>query len=438
MRSPGRASHTTVVRLRGALVFLAFCAVFFLATAARAMPKTDSGAAFGPVLVRPSSLPVRSCDPSAPVCVHARAESAALVPALRHAVADAWSLTVDTLRVPRPLPDGGEGGDPRLDVYLLPGNAQFSDGLAVGHDALDRPSDRDAAPAFVAISEELVRSGGCALPATATRAIVRASADGLDLAEDPIVVDGFARHMAELAAPCSALDRMAEIQKTPWRSMVATPFGPQLLARTLDVQRGVGFGAVVPGLFSMAIGHHGVVIPKPDDDLGPAHFQDDPSIFDVLSASLTDANYSLDELYLDVGSVRARAAIPPAWEWDLKASSLPRRFAIRRGIEPTGYTFFRIEVDKHSSIEMDIAWEQGARFLWRIIELDAAGKVVYEMPVTRLETARKLTVEVRHLENVKTLILVGFNAGDPARLPWRSTEPPAQGHGYEIGIYPGT
>jgi len=288
------------------------------------------------------------------------------------------------------------------------------------------------------MSEDRVRAGGCAVGNTATRALVRASADGLDLAEDPVVVDGFARHLAQLGTPCNAFDRFAEFQKTPWKSLVGAPTGPQLLARTLDQQRGLGFGAIVPGLFSMAIGHHGVVIPKPEDDLGPAHFQDDPSIFDVLSASLSDANYSLDELFLDVGSARAGASIPPTWEWDIKASSLPRRFAVRRGIEPTGYTFFRIDHDKHESIEMDIAWEQGARFLWRIVELDAAGKVVYEMPVTKLETARKLTVEVRHLENVKTLILIGFNAGDPARLPWRSTEPPAQPHGYEIGIYSGS
>lgn len=453
--NPRIRSHITPSRGRGnvrsfvlataiAAALAALAVLLFPRAALAALPKSDSGApvAFVP---RPSAA-LRDCDPGAPICVHAaQGTPASLVRSLRAAVADAYGLAIQTLRIPAPLPDGPEGGDPRLDVYLVPptyANASLVDGLAVGHDALDPLADRDAAPAYVLMSEDVVRAGGCVLRATSTRAVVRAAAAGLDVAEDPTVVDGFARRIGELAAPCPALERpgFIALQAEPWRALTFSAAGPELLARTLDVDRGLGYGAIVPGLLSMAIGRHGLVVPSPDDETGPAHFRDDPSVFDVLSATLNDAGSSLDELFLDVATVRARADVSPTYEWVIPTSTLPRRLAVRRGIEPTGSTFVRIDVDKlppSQGLEIDLAWEQGARFLWRLVELDAAGKQIGIVPVPVLDTARKVTVEARHLANVKTLVLCGFNTGDPKR-PWRPDDKPAPPHGYEIGIYAGT
>lgn len=406
---------------------------------------SDAGAPVGPVVERPS-LPLRSCDLSAPVCVHAAAAiSPEVLVRARRAFADAWGAAIDTLRVPRPLPDGAHGGDARLDVYLVPDVAtapRALDGLAVGRDPLDLLSDRDSASSFLVLDEHVVRAGGCALAATAVRGVVRASALGLDVAENELVVDGFARRMGEVVAPCPAVENagFADLQAKPWRSITATPFGPALVARTLDVSRGQGFGAIVPGVLSMAINHYGIVQPREEDELGPAHFHDYPSVFEVLALSLSDAGSSLDALFLDVAVVRATSATPPAWEWTVPASSLPRRFAIRRGIEPTGTTFVKIDVDtapKSDSIEMDLAWDGGARFVWRVLKLDASGKTIGEVPVPALETARKITVDVRHLGGVRTILLVGVNGGDPIR-PWRANEPPSPPHGYELGIFVGS
>jgi hypothetical protein len=214
----------------------------------------------------------------------------------------------------------------------------------------------------------------------------------------------------------------------------------EYLARYLDEHRGQGFGAIVPALLSMAIEHRGVVVPAVDDELGPAHFHDETSVFDVLGATMKDGGASLDELLLDVAVARGLEAHGPALEWDVLASSLPRRLAVRRPIDPTGTTYLRVVLDtlpKGGGFDFDLEWEQGARFVWRVVKLDAAGKVVGEVRPPVLETARKFTLDVRALTGVKTVLLVGVQVGDPHK-PWRPAEPLGYGHAYEVGIFAAT
>ncbi len=398
---------------------------------------TSAGAPFGPAVERPND-PIRSCGMA--VCVHAPANTPPeLVARARAAVVEAWGLTIDTLKIPRPLLDGARGGDPRLDVYLA---SSTKDGLTIGRDPIDRLVDRDAAPAFVLLDESIVRRGGCALAFTAARAIVRASALGLDVAETENMVDGLARRVADVVAPCPALadPAVAEVQSKPWRSLSAHPAGYQLLARTLDRQFGQGLAAVVPAALSMATNHRGVIVPAPDDDLGPVHFDNATTVLDVLSLTLIDAGTTLDEVLLEVASARAVDPIAPEFEWSIPASSLPRRFAIRRGIEPMGMTFLKVDLDaevKSDGIEFDVAWDNGAKFLWRVLKIDAAGKRIGEVPVPPLETTRKITIDVRRLAGARSIVLVGVNVGDPIH-PFHPDEPPTPAHGYEVGIYAGT
>lgn len=448
--APARVFAGVVARL--VLGITSAALVFFgLARAGRAapFPRTDAGVLVVAQPPRPT-LPVRACALHAPVCVHApNGLDPSAVTRVRDAFAGAWGLVIETLRVPRPLSDASAGGDPRLDVYVVEARGgaavdlavDLDDGLAVARGPLDLASDRDAAPAYLFVGEGLARAGGCALDAAAARGIVRASAAGLDAAETEVVVDGFARRMAEVVAPCPSLERerLEPFQAKPWRAMTASATGTAFFARTLDLQKGQGFAAITPAVLSMATNHHGVVLPAPDDELGPAHLHNDPSVFDVLAATLGDAGSSVDEVLLDYAAARALAPVPPAWEFVVPTSSLPRRFAIRRAIEPTGTTFFEIPIDatpKGDAVEIDLAWEQGARFVWRVLQIGRDGERLPDVKVPILETARTITIEARHLKGVKKLILVGVNVGDPKR-PWRPDEPPSPPRGYEIGIYTG-
>jgi len=431
----GGPIHITVVL---AMLLLAML-VPRLSFAAKPKWATTAGAPFGPTLERPT-LPVRSCDWRAPVCIHAPASAPPpLVARARVAFAEAWGLAIETMRVPRPLLDGARGGDPRLDVYLV---SELSDGIALGRDPLDRLVDRDAAPAFVLLDERVVREGGCALSFHAARALFRASALGVDVAETENLVDGLARRVADVVAPCPAyVDRtIAEVQSKPWRSMGASPAGYHLLARTLDQQFGYGLAAIAPALVSMATNHRGIVVPDVDDELGPVHFHNDTTALDVLSLTLKDAGTTFDEVLLEVASARATAPIAPAFEWVVPASTLPRRLAIRRGIEPMGMTFVKIELDvapKSDGVEIDVAWDGGARFAWKVLKLDAAGKKLGEVPVPPLETTRKITIDVRRLNGARSLVLCGVNVGDPIR-PFHPDEKASPGRAYELGIFAGT
>ena len=103
-------------------------------------------------------------------------------------------------------------------------------------------------------------------------------------------------------------------------------------------------------------------------------------------------------------------------------------------------TFVKVDVDvapKSDGIELDLAWDMGSRFVWHVLKLDAAGKKIGEVPVTPLETTRKITIDVRRLAGVKSLVLVGVNTGDPLR-PFHPDEPPSHAHGYELGVFPGS
>jgi hypothetical protein len=413
----------------------------------------DMGAPFGPVDDRPA-LPFRSCAVDAPVCVHydtrfdAKLDGALGASHVSRTVASAaraWRSVVETLRFPPPLFDGDRGGDPRLDVYLSsePAGAP-SEPLRIGRDPLDPTLDRDGASSFVVIDPAVVVEPSCRLDAIMARGVARASAMGLDVAETPVVVDGFSHYASTIAAWCDLEEKplFQDFQASPWRSLLASPAGPELLARYVDVHDGNRFGAFVPAILSMSIQSRGVVVPVADDfELGPAHFHDDPSVFDVLETTLHDQGRTLDDLLLDLAVARflEHDEAPPMLEWELAVSSLPRRVAVPRGIEATGMTYDRIVVDraaKNDTLELDVKWEQGARFRWAVIKLDAQGKNVGQVGVARLDRVREMTIEVRGLAGVASVLVVGVNSGDPAR-PWHPDDPPTAAHGYELGVYEG-
>jgi hypothetical protein len=403
------------------------------------------GAPFGPVVDRPA-LPFRACATNAPVCIHfdASFDSKLGVAHVARAVASsarAWQSIVEELAFPAPLFDGDRGGDPRFDVYLFAGEP-VGETLVVGRDPLDLTIDRDGAPAFLVIDPAVVVEPSCRLDALLARGVARASAMGLDVAETPVVVDGFSRYASTIVAWCDLEERpiFSVFQASPWESLLASPAGPELLARTVDVHDGNRFGAFVPAILSMSIQSRGVVLPVADDfELGPAHFRNDPSVFDVLETTLHDQGRTPDDLLLDLAVARFldHDDAPPKMEWELAVSTLPRRVAVPRGIEATGMTYDRVIVDrapKSDTLELDLKWDQGARFRWAVIKLDAEERNVGQVGVARLDRAREMTVEVRGLQGVASVLVVGVNSGDPAR-PWHPDDPPTSPHGYELGVY---
>ncbi len=378
----------------------------------------------------------------APVC----ARGAARVPLamLRDAAVEAYGLIVDGIGMPAPLVEHDRGRDGRLDLYVvdaLPEGVEAYDGVAIGRGPLDLLSDRDAAPAFLLVDANALGGGRCPLARGLAWGVAEARAAGVDVAETRVVVDGLSRYLADLASGCAPdHDAHARFEKAPFRALTASAEGPHALATWLDRTRSGGGGALVPALEGLASQHAGLAFGPQEDGGEPtsAHFVNAIDLFDVLRETMKEQHTTLDALLLDFTVARAFDPIAkPPLEWAVPASTLPRRLLVSRGIEPTGATYARVDLDgepRPSGLEIELKWEIGASFRWAVLKLDAEGTKVGEVPVAMVERLREIAVDVRHLEGAAAVLVVGWNAGDPEH-PWAPDPPLTLPHGYEIAIY---
>lgn len=408
------------------------------------LQKADIGPLYAPAVARPSRA-ARVCSGAAPVCAHGAHGAQAL--AARDALADAFGGVIDGVRMPAPLADGAAGGSSALDLYVVddlpPGLASF-DGVAVGLDPLDVLVDRDASPAFLLV-EARALGAGCALRRGLAWGVARASAASVDVGETPVIIDGVSRHVADVVAGCGP-DREAHaaFQRAPWQAVGATPQGARELFGWLDTTRGAGVGALAPGLESLAAQHGGLLVEGASVELpDPARYRNAVTVFDVLSETMKQQRTTLDALMLEFATERAFDAVErPPLEWVVPASTLPRRLMVSRGIEPTGATYLRVDLDaqgdaaakRPDGLLLELKWELGASFRWAVLKLDANGRRVGEVPVAAVERLREIAVDVRHLEGVASVLVVGWNAGDPAR-PWSPDATLTLPHGYDVAIY---
>jgi hypothetical protein len=407
---------------------------------ADSLHRSDAGALYGPAIARPLA-PAHVCAATAPVCVHGT-NVAALGPA-RDALVEAYGAVVDGIAMPAPLADAAEGGDGRFDLYVvdaLPADAESYAGVAIAREPIELLSDHDARPAFLLVESKALGGGRCPLAGGLAWGVAEASAAGVDAAETRVVVDGMSRYVAEVASGC-APDRAAYVafQRAPWRAIATSAEGPRAWTSWLDRTRGKGLGALVPGLESLATQHWGVSIDLPGAEYPePAHLRNAIDVSDVLSETMKQQRSTLDALQLEFAVERAFDPVErPPLEWTVPASTLPRRLLVSRGIEPTGATYLKIDLDgatRPNGLELELKWELGASFRWAVLKLDAQGARIGEVPVAAVERLREIAIDVRHLEGVTSVMVVGWNAGDPAR-PWTPDAPITLPHGYEIAIY---
>jgi hypothetical protein len=232
---------------------------------------------------------------------------------------------------------------------------------------------------------------------------------------------------------------LARRREHPGESITADPAGGYRLARELDATRGGDSGLLIPAALGLATQANGVIVPALDDDLGPAHFQDDPSLLDVLDATMQMRGSTLADEMLEQASRAATGTTPAVNEWAVKVSSLPRRLAVRSSVAATGATYVRVDFDvrpRDEMIDLDLLWEMRAQLRWRALKLDQKNAIIGEVRPGVIERGYQQSIEVRHLEGAVALVLVGFNAGDPDR-PFRPADPQFLPHGYEVAIYAG-
>jgi hypothetical protein len=374
--------------------------------------------------------------------VHATSRAQqALLPQYLGALEDARSLLVGALGLPAPLPDG-LGPNPGLDLYLL---AAADRDLEVVGDPRWLGTDRTSAYCRVRPSTSEYRR-------QATSCVAEALLYGLDAAETPHLRRALATYLWNTAGGSSAadLDAVDRWQANPQlapagRELTPESAGAAQLFRYIDRRLGAGRpGALPAALFQLARG---------DTPAGQERWHNEPDSLAVLRRAFADSKETFEDFWLNFAVARAfwgsrdNGEGDPAlgwlgdagrvrFDWTLKSSSLPRRLAARRPLEPLGSAYLWLELDRvslSSTLAFRANWEAPAMFRWTLVAIDAQGSALkrYDLPFVQQATSAERTL--LDYQNAVALLIVGTSVGgvDLAH-PVDPDHEPFEPHGFTV------
>lgn len=413
----------------------------------RPVPGLDSRIPAGAevvVALRPASKEPSACSFRAPVCVHRD-------PRVSGAIALGWlaqleiahERLVEVLGLPPPTPDGSSGGGPSLDLYLVPGTVE----LEVSADALDVPRNVDTAPAFCTVGSSRAPS-----PRDASLCVAEAIAVRLDASETPFSRRALATDLwLTVGAPTSEdAARIDDIQAHPERAIVArdrTPYAEgaalfdELLMTARD--RSVSFDLAL-ATYALSAG------PASANDF---RYANEPDVMDVLRATFgpkpSDFATFIGDLAVArafVGSRDTEGRTPGLdwvgdlgrvrFEWTIPFSSLPRRLAPSRPLEPTGSTYLWIDMDEDgqdAALAFRAEWEPPAAFAWELVAIDGEGHPQRRIDVPFLERETKVEQTFVDLRGARGVLIVGTNLGGLGpSYPFDPDFEPFEAHSYDV------
>jgi hypothetical protein len=394
-------------------------------------------------MARPEEMLDSACSSKQPVCVSSTtAVSVETVRAYLTAMEEARARLVGAMGLPAPPSDVGLGPTPGLDLYLLPAAPEE---LAVFGDARHWASDRVSAhcrarplPDGVARQAQLCVGEAIQL--------------GLDAAEPPQLRRAIASYWWSLSgAPTSAdYEAVDDLQSNPQLGVVARERQPEspaaaLFIRYADRELGAGFpGALPAAMLSLA---------RSETPLGDVSWQNEPDALDVLRVAFAGGPRSFEDFMLDFAVERAFLgarddgrqeprllflgdAARVRFEWVIRASSLPRRVAPLRPLEPFGATYLWLSLDRvtiDATLAFRAEWEGPASFRWALVGVDAAGKALkrYDLPYVQNATSAERTLV--DYADAAALVIVGTNLGgvDLAH-PFDPDRAPPEPHGFTV------
>ena len=277
---------------------------------------------------------------------------------------------------------------------------------------------------------------------------------GLDAAEAPFVRQAIASHVWHSLGAPSALDLNAvdAIQANPQLGLAArdvSPVGPgaALLFDYLDAR----FGAGAEGLLGPAL----VQLSRGATTPGAVRWNNEPDVFDVLRAALTSAGVRFDDVMLDFAVERAflgarddgRHRPELAWlgdagrvrfDWVLPASSLPRRVAPRRPLEPFGAAYSWLVLDRVTlgkALAFRVEWEPPAAFRWALLTRAEDWSVLRRFDLPYVQNQSMSERSIVNYDGAKFVLIVGTNLGgvDLAH-PFDPDHEPFEPHGFTLYV----
>jgi hypothetical protein len=332
--------------------------------------------------------------------------------------------------LPRPLGDGGLGGGPAFDVYLVAPDAPSLSG-APARTARDDPAPGalDRASAFALLRADVHE--GCVRRNLLARAWASAIGWRIDAGEDPAVRESAAAYAAELMEPCGAVttDLVDDFQAHPERALTAPgDFGPAAMPWPwyLDVALGSGSPGALP--FALA------VIGAQRTPAGSWQWQNEPDMFDVVRGVLkartppvalgdTLLDFAVARLFMgarDDGMHFPESAFTGSFgrvrfDWSIDYASLPRRLSPERAIDPTGSTYVWIDLRSAPAgarLALRMEWEAPVVFRWALVRIRPDGSEASRVLVTAQQRTTSAEKNLDDLGGLAGVAIVGVNTGD--------------------------
>lgn len=434
------------------------------ARSARAKAMGDDAALFvvpplqrtGPVIAPGRERPSASLHPSVicafteAVCVHAAADVAPEAELTALASAERALRAYRALGLPPPLSDEHLGGSSALDVYL----DAAAEPPFVTRDLVARRSAFDEASAFAVLAPPTA-DAGCTFDFTMAQAVAETVVARLDAGAADGEVSMASTYLASLVAPCGVIELGAvdAIQRAPERAITSgergVPDGHFLFPAYLDDTYGAGApGGVIAALLGVS-----AQSTRP----GAWRFDNEPDVFDALRATTKDRGTSAGALLLDYAVSRAfvgdrsdgahqqdvarfGALGRVRFEWSVPYSSLPRRLAPLRPIEPTGATYLWLDLEgapDDATLTFVADWELPVLFRWAFVKIDRAGGVASRFDVPGIFGSHRAEKRLMKLGGLAGLLVVGVNEGGIDRAnPFDPDEAPFEPHSYTATFYP--
>ncbi len=383
-------------------------------------PSLPTGASLAPAK-RPEATERAACSLRRPVCVQRVGEvDAQLALAALDDLENAYEQLVLVLGLPQPR-RGWDGGG--VDLYLDPAaGPQLETSLDPS-----APYGFDSARLFCRVAPGPRE----AMQRAATLCLGEAIATRLDAALAPDLRRAYATYLWWTVGTPTPADVLTvdDAQTHPERALAnreqtTLNGGPAaLFFEYLDTHWGRGRSGWVPSaVLAAASGRtRGLTMT----------WNNEPDVFDVLRHTLDEktgefarlvGDFAVDRAFLgdrDDGTHWPRWSWPGAagsvrFDWHLKSSSLPRRVAAARPIEPNGAMYVWLELDDielGTTLGFQAQWEPPVAFQWNLVRVAKDGRELSRLVIPFKEQATEVTQTVTNLETAAGLLIVGTQLG---------------------------
>jgi hypothetical protein len=164
-----------------------------------------------------------------------------------------------------------------------------------------------------------------------------------------------------------------------------------------------------------------------------------PTDIDVLRVSLASTLWqgsTLDDVFAAFAAARASMDPAPRMTWSIPWPKDGRRLSSAEPVAPTGSSYVTVahaEAPRGAKLRVEATWEDYGRMRWIVLKLDAAGKVLDELPIPSTERATEAAMTVENLDDADRIVVLGVNLGS-TEMPFEPGDGTWEPHGWLLTL----